>query len=113
MTYYYFGSGSIETLGCAKVQKNIYVLYKWGERSVVYVKPKAVRGILEKIAVKKVFLNYKLGQYTPIYQDTLNSLYNEEELISELEARTLAQDYIDREQQRVAANIRNCGANTI
>lgn len=113
MTYYYYGSGSIDTFGCAKVQKEIFVLYKWGERSVVYVKPKALRGILEKVAVKKVLLNYYLGKYTPIYQDTLNSLYNESELISEYEARDLAQEYVDRENQRIADNIRRCGSSSL
>lgn len=113
MTYKYYGSGIIQTFGCARIEKDIYVLYKWGERSVVFLKPKALKGVLEKVAVKKVYLNFKLGRYTPIYQDTLNSLYNEEELISEVEARSLAQEYIDREEERISDNIRKCGSNTI
>jgi len=106
-------SGTISVFGCARVEKEIYVLYRWGERSVVYVKPKAIKGILEKIAVKKVIMNLKFGQYKPIYMDTMNSLYNEDELISETEARTLAQDYLDLQKEKIAENLRRCGSNTI
>lgn len=113
MIYNYQGSGFIEVSGCASVQKYTFILYRWDERSVVFLKPKAVRGVLERIAIKKVLLNYNMGNFIPIYKDTLNSLYNESELISEFEARALAQDYIDRERQRVAENIRTCGSNSI
>ena len=113
MSYQYFATGSIYTFGCARVEKDIFVYYKWGERSVVYLKYKAVKGLLERVAIKKVHLNYKLGRFTPVYQDNMNSLYNEEELISEYEARELVQDYIDLQNERIAANIRSCGSNTI
>ena len=109
----YTGSGIINISGCSRNEKDIFVLYKWGERSIVFVKPKAVKGIIEKVAIKKVIINLKMGQYRPIYVDTLNSLYNEEELISEYEARQLAQDYIDTERERLADNIRRCGSNTV
>jgi hypothetical protein len=45
--------------------------------------------------------------------DTLNSLYNEEELINEEQAKTLVQLYIDRQKLAIAASIRQCAANTI
>lgn len=110
--YTYANSGKVSVSACARVEKRIFVLYKWGERSVVFVKHKATKGILEKVAVKKVFLNFKLGFYTPIYMDTLNSLYNEEDLINEQEAKSLVQQYIDRQKSAIAASIRQCGANT-
>ena len=48
-----------------------------------------------------------------MYQDTLNSLYNEEELITELEARALVQTYIDRQKYLIGQSIRDCVANSI
>lgn len=111
--YSYLSSGSINVAGCSRIEKDIFVLYKWGERSIVYFKPKAVKGIIEKIAVKRVILNYIKGQFRPIYIDTLNSLYNEEELIGEYEARSLVQTYIDNERFKLAENLRRCGSNTI
>jgi hypothetical protein len=103
MTYHYISSGFAKTGGCAKTQKAIYVHYKWGENSIVYLKYKAQKGILERIAIKRVILNAGTKTYNkivPIYQDTLNSLYNESELISEVDARNLALEYWEiRESQ--------------
>jgi hypothetical protein len=111
--YSYLSSGSINIAGCSRIGKDIFVLYKWGERSVVYFKPKAMKGIIEKIAVKRVVINYIEGKFRPIYVDTLNSLYNEEELIGGYEANLLAQTYIDNERFKLAENLRICGSNTI
>lgn len=111
--YSYLSSGSINIAGCSRIEKKIFVLYKWGERSIVCFKPKAIKGIIEKIAVKRVVLNYIKGQFRPIYIDTLNSLYNEEELIGEYEANSLAQTYIDNERLKISENLRICGSNTI
>ena len=105
MIFYYDCSGTVNISGCSRIGKNIYIFYKWGERSVVYIKPKAIRGILEKIAIRKVILNNKNGKYIPIYQDSLNSLYNESELISEIEARNYVQDYIDRQKDMLGKKI--------
>jgi hypothetical protein len=113
MIFYYDCSGTVNISGCSRMEKNIYIFYKWGERSVVYIKPKAIKGILEKIAVKKVILNNKNNKYIPIYQDSLNSLYNESELISELEARNYAQDYIDKQKDMFGKSITNCIGNSI
>jgi len=113
MIFYYNCSGTIKVSGCSKMERRIYVFYKWGERSVVYIKPKAIKGILEKIAVKKVILNNKNNEYIPIYQDSLNSLYNEYELISELEARNYVQDYINKQKDILGKSIANCVANSI
>lgn len=116
MTLFYNASGFINIYGCSEIERRINVNYKWGERSVVYVKPKAIQGIFEKVAIKKVFMNNfkgNLNPYAPIYQDTLNSLYNEDELISEFEAISLVQDYIDKRKVLIADYKNKCTANTI
>jgi hypothetical protein len=51
--------------------------------------------------------------YAPIYQDSLNSLYNESELISELEAINYVQDYIERRKNMFGESISDCVANSI
>jgi hypothetical protein len=106
MTLYYTGSGGATTGGCALTFRYVYIEYKWGENSVLYIKHKAVKGILERIAIKRVMLNSgpKTGnQIVPIYQDTLNSLWNEDDLIIESEARDLALAYWEAREAQIAA----------
>lgn len=116
MILFFNASGTINIDGCGEIEKRINVGYKWGERSVVYVKPKAVQGVFEKVAIKKVFMNNfhgNLEPYAPVYQDTLNSLYNEDELINEYEAIELVQQYIDRRKNLLAQAKNRCSGNTI
>lgn len=64
--------------------------------SVVYLRYKAIKGILEKIAIKDTMLQFGLktgGQIIPVYKDTLNFLYNEEELCTYQEALDLVAEY--------------------
>jgi hypothetical protein len=105
-TLYYTAAGGAKTGGCALTSRYVYIPYKWGENSVLYIKHKAVKGILERIAVKRVILNSgpKTGnQIVPIYQDTLNSLWNESDLITESEARDLALAYWEAREAQIAA----------
>lgn len=48
---------------------------------ILCIKSKAEKGILEKISIKRILLNVN-----PVYVDTFNSLWNESELISEVDA---------------------------
>lgn len=89
----YSATGKISIFGCAKTQKSIYYNYKYGENSIVFLRYKAVKGVLEKIAIKKVILQSgrkTFGQIVPLYQDTYNSLYNENDLCTHQEAIELA-----------------------
>lgn len=102
----YVGSGGARTGGCAITHRMVYINYRWGENSVVYAKHKALKGILEKVAIKRVILNQgpkTFNQVVPIYQDTLNSLWNENDLIIESDARELALSYWERREQQIAA----------
>lgn len=105
--------GGLESFGCSLVEKRISVSYRWGERSIVYLKYKAIRGCIEKVAIKRVVMNNKYGGYVPVYWDNLNSIYNENELITEIEARQLVQTYIDKKNSEIARAARNCEANSI
>lgn len=106
MNYSYVGSGTIKTGGCAIVEKYAFVEYKWGEGSVLYVKSKAEKGVIERVVIKRVILNSNAKTFLkiiPIYQDTLNSLWNENDLIIECDATTLATSYWEARQAALAA----------
>lgn len=111
--YSYVSDGGLESFGCAMIEKSIFAYYKLGERSIVYLRHKAIKGCIEKVAIKRVVINNKVGRYIPIYIDTLNSMYNEDELITEEEARRLIQNYIDKNRSDIAKAIKRCELNSI
>jgi len=107
----YTGSGGINIFGCARIKQSNYYTYKYGENSIVFLRYKAVRGVLEKIAIKKVILKqgYRTGgQVIPLYQDTFNAYYNEEELCTHQEAVDLATIYFEDLKVAALAALRNC-----
>lgn len=96
--YRYVGSGGVKVGGCAKVTKTIFEFYKFGEGSTVFNIHKAEKGILEAITIKYIkLINSKktLGKTVHLYVDTLNGLWNENELVDEAEARVLAEMYLE------------------
>lgn len=104
MTFIYDGSGAIAVGGCAIYDKYIYVEYKWALNSLLFSKDKARKGIMELIAVKRVFVNNNSKtqrQSVKIYQDTHNGLWNEQDLIEEEEARALAIAYWEKRKQQI------------
>lgn len=87
MDYTFIGDGKLRFFGCPVI--NVEKLYpsKFSIGEILYPLKKARLGILEKIAIKKVFLNFKDTQPIFIYKDTFNSLYEEKELCRFLEAQ--------------------------
>ena len=81
MDFSYSATGAIRIGGCSsyKWAENTIHLYEIGD--VLYSKSKALRGFLEKVVIKNTIF--------PIYVDTLNSLWNEEDLISFSQANSL------------------------
>lgn len=111
MAIQYTSTGGINLFGCARIKYSFYYNYKYGENSIVFLRYKATRGILEKIAIKKVILqsSYKTGGLIiPLYQDTLNSYYNEEELCTHQEAVDLATAYYENLKILALEALRNC-----
>lgn len=95
----YLGSATVYTKGCADTEAFAYLNYEWGEGSILFAKHKALKGIMEKVAIKRVILNAsaKTGySVVPIYQDTLNSLWNEKDLLTEPDAKALAIQYWEK-----------------
>lgn len=101
----YISSGTINFGGCSEHETDYFYTYKFGINKFAWIKQKAHFGILEKIAIKSVSMPYP---YAFVYKDSLNSWYNEEELITNQEAVDLAISYWEYVQYSAANNIKNC-----
>jgi len=119
MDHTYIGTGQIRVGGCGLYThyKLIYVRFKVG--SIVYSKPKALRGIIEKIVIKKIRLfperEYPLKKvcnicnFPPLYIDTLNAYHNEEDLVGPEDAVALVDAYLEQQKQALElAVIEDC-----
>ena len=107
----YTGSGTVNIAGCTTFYFIPRVFYKYRPGDILYYKPKAEQGKLEKIVIKKVHLvRDKLteGQFVFMYIDTLNSIYNQYDLIWEYEALELIRIYIQKQILLYKAAIRRC-----
>lgn len=100
MNYSYTGGGTLIFNSCTKYRYLKAFLYKWLPGQIVYYKPKAEIGKLEKIVVKSVQLVKNAstnGQVVFMYIDTMNSIYNEYDLISETQALILARNWYQQQ----------------
>ncbi len=92
----------ISIFGCADVVVTKKYLHKFGIGSIVYVRRRAaVQGKLEAVAIKKVsrvtFVSDTAGNTSVFrYKDTLNGLWDEEDLVWQAEAVDLATAYWQR-----------------
>lgn len=103
----YSGTGQIAFLGCN--QPKIYYfadnIYSVGD--LLYIKPKALLGILEKIVIKDILANGEYPYYLT-YIDTYNWIWNEEELIRYDIAQDLIEIYKERLKNLNLQKIINC-----
>lgn len=91
MDYTYEATGGIKIIGCAEYKLINFWYYKYAVGSILFSRKKALRGVYEKIAIKKVRF---VDAYSPIYTDTYNGTWNENELIPYSIAVGLVEDYI-------------------
>jgi hypothetical protein len=109
--YAYTGQGSIGLNGCTTFYLVPRVDYKYKPGDILYYKPKAEKGKLEKIVVKKVHIvrnSRTAGKIVFMYIDTLNSLYNQYDLIYEFEALDLIKAYIEEQILIYKSAIKRC-----
>lgn len=92
--------GGLTIGGCSVNYKKYSISFKFKENDIAYIKFKAEKGILEKIAVKAIYFNQgKLNSFSQggkriiIYIDSLNALYMEHELVTRIEAEDLITTY--------------------
>jgi hypothetical protein len=105
------GSGTVYFGGCTKYRLYLYSIYKYQPGDVLFFKNKALVGKLERVAIKRVRLvNNKQtsGVVTFVYQDTLNALYNEDELVNEYVALQLAKEYYERQMFLTMSAVKPC-----
>lgn len=104
MNYTYVGSGTIRVSGCSSYGMDYFLYYAFAVGSFVYSRKKAAtRGVYERICIKDVIYPAKMLEgmrrtlkfqwVSPLYLDTLNGLWNENELVSYADATTLIQQY--------------------
>lgn len=109
--------GEIKLGGCGLyTHYNLFYL-KFKVGSIVYSRPKALKGIVEKIVIKKIRLFQQSLQkqirnpaiefstiedsfrYPPLYIDTLNGYHNEEDLCSSEEVVQIIDNYLSRKKE--------------
>lgn len=103
----YEGIGKIELFGCAVFELDYYADNLYSIRDLLYIKPKALLGILEKIVIKNILIN---GEYPYFitYIDTFNSLWNENELIYLENAQDLIINFEIRKNHQFLKDAKNC-----
>jgi hypothetical protein len=86
-------SSGIRMFGHALCKKTYIRYHQYQIGSILFAKHKAIRGVYEKIAIKRIkFPN----RYVNLYVDTFNGLWNENELIPYESAVVLVDRYIER-----------------
>lgn len=93
----YIGTGGIRAAGCANARRRIKYILKFAEGSTAYLCYKAKKGVLESVVIKRVRLvsnSRTFNKVVPIYTDTLNAIFNEEELCTGDEALAAATLYL-------------------
>jgi hypothetical protein len=89
----YTASGSLRFAGCTSSAACTFLLVKFKEGSFVYLCEKAQKGILERLAIRRVKCTEIKGQIIALYFDTFNAVYNEEELCTHSEAVAKAKEF--------------------
>lgn len=99
--YEYEFNGMINCGGCSlvKVTNKYFILFENGSKA--FIKNKAKKGILEFIFIKNSYVNENFSsrngmELLIIYQDTLNRIWAEEELVFENEATNYFKQYWSR-----------------
>jgi low affinity Fe/Cu permease len=116
MVYNYEGDGVVKVQGSAKQWRKVYYYQKYQRYSIaksqpkykgkdiVYRKSAAMKGKLDKVVIDQVILKNTektFFQNVTFYQDIMNTLYKEDELISLDEAKSLAITYLLSKRQQL------------
>lgn len=88
--------GRIKFYGCAATNYVLFYDYKFVAGDIAYVKSKALKGRLEKIAIKKPIVHKDSSTFNQIvilYQDTFNAMHEEDQIVDYSTALALVQAY--------------------
>ena len=113
----YVASGIIQVGGCSAYEERVNICYEYAIGSLVFEKIKAMKGIYERHCIKDVRFDMqqvkalkRVANYSavkPLYIDTFNAYWNEDELVSYEDAKALVEAYIiqrNAELQQMALN---------
>jgi len=103
-------SGGAVLGGCASLVYLKTYITAFGVGDIVYSLPKAKRGVLEKVVIKrlKVLSEQRTGGvFQVMYVDTLNALWNEWDLVSHAEAIAIAKAYYE-DLLALAQSLKTC-----
>ena len=95
----YTASGGLKVGICSKYWMTKNYPYKWRPGDVLFSKQKALVGQFEKVAIKdvRIIMNQSTtGKLFFIYVDSLNSLWNENDLVQEYDALLMAKMYYEK-----------------
>lgn len=109
------GTGGVSVYRCACVTKTIFFITTYGPGDIAFSAFAAKKGVLEKVCIKAVYLNCiprncavaGAGCF-PLYKDKYNSVWVDENLLSQADATTMAQAYIDKFKAYEEQLLRNC-----
>lgn len=91
--------GGVELSGCASVFHTETVALKFGSGDTAFLRSQAIKGVLERIAVKLAGVlttgSHSCGDPLINYLDTLNARYMEDELVTHAEAIALAVAFLE------------------
>jgi hypothetical protein len=109
----YVATGGLNAVGCSVTNKTIFIRTEFKEGDIAYESRLARKGKLEKMVIKKINVVNNLstgGLYSINYQDTLNGIYLEKELVDEAAALVLAEDYYQYQADLALEQLRKlCG----
>ena len=100
----YVATGGLTVQGCASpVKMEKYYQFIFGIGSTPYILAKARKGILERIAIKRVNLVGFSGK-APVfnYVDTRNGVWMEYELVWQADAISIATSYLESQIQTIS-----------
>lgn len=92
----YIGSGGVRVGGCAVTTPTPFYIADFTIGTIVYLRAKAMKGVLEKIAIKEALqsdLNRRHSSRIMLYKDTNNFIYGVNELVTYDEAIALVEAY--------------------
>ena len=96
---------------CAIGTRKLRITYKFAKGSILFSCKKAQKGVMEILAIKDVQLinnESTYNQWIALYVDSLNGLWNEDELCTETDAKQLALDYLIAQQEALTQALQQC-----
>jgi hypothetical protein len=113
MDFTYIATGQINVGGCSDYLSQEILYWQFAVNSIVFSKPAALKGKYERIAIKEVIFN-NIGNmcrgcnYRPIYKDSYNALWSEEELVAYSDAVEIVDNFYVVQAARIERNALKC-----